>query len=184
MKVPMKTYRLKIALVAVCLALTSVGVLAYGLGSPRATLLGPALVRGAVPDEVMLTFDDGPSVPYTAQGHDCRGIIAVTVARVHAHGGSSASTRGTEVTPGIAGAVPSGTTLVVEYGHLEWFPIGSGTFSAAVGLDACVLDNRSITTGTVATNDVRMGRIAELETIAGVAGAWVHTMQTAPQGVS
>ncbi|MCM2305684.1 MAG: polysaccharide deacetylase family protein, partial [Elusimicrobia bacterium] len=59
--------RLKIILPFAGLALASVGVLAYGLGSPRATLLGPALVRAGDPAEVMLTFDDGPSVPYTGE---------------------------------------------------------------------------------------------------------------------
>jgi peptidoglycan/xylan/chitin deacetylase (PgdA/CDA1 family) len=46
-----------------------VAVLAYGLGFPEATLLGPALValptKPGVP-EMALTFDDGPS-PYTGQ---------------------------------------------------------------------------------------------------------------------
>ena len=45
----------------------AVGVLAYGLGAPQSTLLGPALVRSAGPNEVALTFDDGPSVPFTGQ---------------------------------------------------------------------------------------------------------------------
>lgn len=63
----MNFFRLKIILSLAGLALASVGVLAYGLGSPQATLLGPALVRAADPAEVMLTFDDGPSVPYTGQ---------------------------------------------------------------------------------------------------------------------
>ncbi len=63
----MKNHCPTIVFTAVCLALASVGMLAYGLGSPQATLLGPALVRGGNPIEVMLTFDDGPSVPYTGQ---------------------------------------------------------------------------------------------------------------------
>jgi peptidoglycan/xylan/chitin deacetylase (PgdA/CDA1 family) len=63
----MKNPRLRIAVPFVCLALAVVGVLAYGLGYPEATLLGPALSRAGDPTEVMLTFDDGPSVPYTAQ---------------------------------------------------------------------------------------------------------------------
>lgn len=63
----MKNPRLRIASAVSTLALAVVGVLAYGLGSPQATLLGPALVRGGDPAEVMLTFDDGPSVPYTGQ---------------------------------------------------------------------------------------------------------------------
>ena len=56
---------------AACLGVATIGVLAYGLGAPSATLLGPALVRDAFlpggPREVALTFDDGPSVPYTGQ---------------------------------------------------------------------------------------------------------------------
>lgn len=63
----MKNQRLKIVIIVVSLAFASIGVLAYGLGSPQATLLAPALVRGEDPAEVMLTFDDGPSVPYTGQ---------------------------------------------------------------------------------------------------------------------
>lgn len=59
--------RLKILFAVVGFALASVAVLAYGLGSPQATLLGPALVRGGDPARVTLTFDDGPSVPYTGQ---------------------------------------------------------------------------------------------------------------------
>ena len=63
----MRKFKLKVVLPLVGLTSIVVGVLAYGLASPQATLLGPALVRGADPAEVMLTFDDGPSVPYTAQ---------------------------------------------------------------------------------------------------------------------
>jgi peptidoglycan/xylan/chitin deacetylase (PgdA/CDA1 family) len=56
---------------AAVLGVATVGVLAYGLGAPSATLLGPALARDAFspggPSQVALTFDDGPSVPYTGQ---------------------------------------------------------------------------------------------------------------------
>ena len=59
------------SIVAASLGVSIVGVLAYGLGAPSATLLGPALVRDRFlpggPREVALTFDDGPSVPYTGQ---------------------------------------------------------------------------------------------------------------------
>jgi len=44
-----------------------VGVLAYGLGAPQATLLGPAVVKTGDGPKVALTFDDGPSVPFTGQ---------------------------------------------------------------------------------------------------------------------
>lgn len=49
---------------AALLAVSGVSLLAYGLGDPQATLLGPAVVREAGAREVALTFDDGPS-PYT-----------------------------------------------------------------------------------------------------------------------
>ncbi|MFI5351276.1 MAG: polysaccharide deacetylase family protein [Elusimicrobiota bacterium] len=56
---------------AAVLGVATVGVLAYGLGAPSATLLGPALVRDTFlpggPRQVALTFDDGPSVPFTGQ---------------------------------------------------------------------------------------------------------------------
>ena len=59
------------SIAAACLGVATIGVLAYGLGAPSATLLGPALVRDAFlpggPRQVALTFDDGPSVPYTGQ---------------------------------------------------------------------------------------------------------------------
>jgi peptidoglycan-N-acetylglucosamine deacetylase len=59
------------SIVAALLGVATIAVLAYGLGAPSATLLGPALVRDRYlpggPREVVLTFDDGPSVPYTGQ---------------------------------------------------------------------------------------------------------------------
>lgn len=54
------------ALLATLLPAAAVGVLAYGLGAPEATLLGPAVVRAPDPRAAALTFDDGPS-PYTAE---------------------------------------------------------------------------------------------------------------------
>ncbi|MFI5346468.1 MAG: polysaccharide deacetylase family protein [Elusimicrobiota bacterium] len=62
----MKTPLVRFSVTAFMLAAAAVGVLAYGLGAPQATLLGPAVIRQAGADEVALTFDDGPS-PYTAQ---------------------------------------------------------------------------------------------------------------------
>lgn len=80
----------------------------------------------------------------------------------------------TESSPGVRGAVASGTVITYECGQTEWLPIAEGTFGGTVvGLDACIYDDGGITTGTAATNDVRLGRIEALETINGVAGAWV-----------
>lgn len=56
---------------AAVFGVAAIGVLAYGLGSPSATLLGPALVRDRYlpggPRRIALTFDDGPSEPYTGE---------------------------------------------------------------------------------------------------------------------
>jgi peptidoglycan/xylan/chitin deacetylase (PgdA/CDA1 family) len=58
--------RARFILTLCILAAAAVGVLAYGLGAPEATLLGPAIVRAGSGNEAALTFDDGPS-PYTAE---------------------------------------------------------------------------------------------------------------------
>lgn len=109
-------------------------------------------------------------------------IINISSAGVAVAGGDTAGARcigiliaATEVTPGVEGAVVSGTVLTCESGQEEWFPIGSGIYDGTiVGLPACILDNRLITTLLVATNDVKLGEVLELETFNGVAGAWVH----------
>ena len=50
------------------LAVAAVGILAYALAYPEATLLGPVVARGPLGSrEIALTFDDGPSVPFTGQ---------------------------------------------------------------------------------------------------------------------
>ena len=79
----MKRPLVRTFLAAAFLVAAAVGVLAYGLGDPSSTLLGPALVRGVIrpgaPSEAALTFDDGPTVPYTGQVLDI-----LRRARVHA----------------------------------------------------------------------------------------------------
>jgi len=59
------------SIAAALFGVATIGVLAYGLGAPTATLLGPALVRDRYlpggPRQIALTFDDGPSEPYTGQ---------------------------------------------------------------------------------------------------------------------
>lgn len=60
-----------------------------------------------------------------------------------------------------------------EWGHEEWFPQDGNLGNAALGLDACILDDQTLTNAGTATNDIRAGKIVELETIGGVAGAWI-----------
>lgn len=54
-------------LVLLGLAGAACALLARGLAEPTSTLLGPAVVRVPEPKALVLTFDDGPSEPYTAQ---------------------------------------------------------------------------------------------------------------------
>jgi hypothetical protein len=61
-----------------------------------------------------------------------------------------------------------------EYGHEEWF-INDGTIVAAsIGLDATILDDQTASIAGTTTNDIRAGKIMELETIKGVAGVWIR----------
>jgi len=71
-----------LAVLVLVVGTAAVGVLAYGLASPRATLLGPAVVEEPAGDAaarpLALTFDDGPS-PYTGRVLDilrARGVKA------------------------------------------------------------------------------------------------------------
>lgn len=57
----------------------AVAVLAHGLAAPDSTWLAPAMTSVPGAREVALTFDDGPSMPYTAQVLDVlreRGVKA------------------------------------------------------------------------------------------------------------
>ena len=67
----MKKHYFWTSIAAALLGVATIGVLAYGLGAPSATLLGPALVRDRFlpggPRQIALTFDDGPSEPYTGE---------------------------------------------------------------------------------------------------------------------
>jgi hypothetical protein len=62
-----------------------------------------------------------------------------------------------------------------EFDHEEFVLEVSGTWTGgAVGLDAVMIDDSGVTTSTVATNDIRVGRIMERETINGSAGQWIR----------
>jgi hypothetical protein len=69
----------------------------------------------------------------------------------------------------------AGTTIEFEFGHQEFVLQVSGAWSgAALGMDGCMIDDSGVTTATIATNDVRVGRVVELQTINGAAGAWIE----------
>lgn len=59
------------SVVSAVLGVAAAAILGYGISAPSATFLGPSLFRGKFlpggPREVALTFDDGPSVPYTGE---------------------------------------------------------------------------------------------------------------------
>jgi hypothetical protein len=68
----------------------------------------------------------------------------------------------------------SNTALVqLERGHQEWIAQDGNITIAMIGKDASILDSGTLTNAATATNDIRVGRICELETINGVAGCWV-----------
>jgi hypothetical protein len=69
----------------------------------------------------------------------------------------------------------SSTVVTFESGHEEWIATGAGTIGAAsVGLDACVHSDGGIQDAASSTYRVRVGRITQLDTINGTAGAWVQ----------
>lgn len=64
----MRRFAVRFLAAGLALGTAAVAVAAYGLAVPTATLLAPALVRLPGSERrIALTFDDGPSVPYTAQ---------------------------------------------------------------------------------------------------------------------
>jgi hypothetical protein len=65
------------------------------------------------------------------------------------------------------------TTLIeLEWGHEEWFEL-LDLAAGDEGLNCVVSDDSVVTDTAAATNDVLVGKIVELETINGTAGAWV-----------
>lgn len=77
---------------------------------------------------------------------------------------------------GLSGGTVAGYVTTVLYDHFLSLPIISGTWAtgAAVGLDACMIDDNGVTNGATATNDVRIGRCIRRETVLGVDSVVVH----------
>lgn len=83
---------------------------------------------------------------------------------------------------GVASATYLSTTagqkVGYEYGHEEWFPIVSGTITAAnIGFGAAIADDSGVTDAATAAFDRIAGRITGLETKGGTAGVWIHIRQ-------
>ena len=72
------------------------------------------------------------------------------------------------------------TKARLERGHEEWFPHDGNLGVTSLGKNACALDDGTLTNAATAANDVPVGEIVELETIGGVAGAWVAVGVFAP----
>lgn len=74
-------------------------------------------------------------------------------------------------------ATTAATEIVFEYGHEEHI---AGTFTAAdAGSEAVIVDDETIGVASAATFGVRCGRVVELATVDGAAGAWVHVRASA-----
>ena len=73
------------------------------------------------------------------------------------------------------------TEIPFEFCHLEWFPIAASSLAAGdEGLDAVIADDGTLGEAADESNDVRAGRIYKLETIKGVAGAWIQVAVHGP----
>jgi len=64
------------------------------------------------------------------------------------------------------------TKIRFEWGHEEWFA-HTGLAAGQEGKDAVISDDQTVTDAAAASNDVPIGMITEIETIGGVAGAWI-----------
>lgn len=81
-------------------------------------------------------------------------------------------------------AVTSGSSnttkfVDIEYGHEEWFA-STGTFTkASIGANVVIADDQTVSTAAVGTNDAPFGMLVQLETIDGIAGAWIRVAEFA-----
>lgn len=66
----------------------------------------------------------------------------------------------------------------IEYGHEEFFALSSVT-KASIGVNVSIVDDATIGLVGATTNDVLIGILVQLETINGVAGAWVRVAEFA-----
>lgn len=71
------------------------------------------------------------------------------------------------------------TEVVFRRYHEEWFVNDGNIDSNDIGLDACVLDNATLTNAATASNDVRAGQVQRLETRDGVSGVVIAVAQHA-----
>lgn len=69
----------------------------------------------------------------------------------------------------------SSNTLLVEFefGHQEFLANDTNVVNVGIGLDATIADDATVSNVGTTTNDIRAGRIQQLETIGGVSGVWV-----------
>lgn len=126
-------------------------------------------IRGKAVIATGQTFYAGSLLAFNGSGQL---VKAADTAGLRIAGVAVSGTRDANGNPGpsVAGAIGE-----FEFGHQEWVLEVSGSFSgASVGLDGCMIDDSGIATAAVATNDIRIGRITERETIGGAAGAWVE----------
>ena len=66
------------------------------------------------------------------------------------------------------------TKIEFEFGHEEWTICDATVVNGGIGLDGVILDDGTVTNAATATNDIRIGKITELETYKGVTGCWVQ----------
>lgn len=123
----------------------------------------PVATNIAIPEGTIVCCLPGTD-KYARIGADTSGFVFMGIARGEIGDGGDVNNN-----PGANGA----KNVVVECGHVQWFP---GTFTVP-GVWAEVLDNATAAIHSGTTNHVAIGMVTELETIGGVAGAWVLTQR-------
>lgn len=76
--------------------------------------------------------------------------------------------RETKTNSGADGA----TTILCDMFGIYWFA-HTGLGVTDIMAQATISDNATVSNAATTTNDIKMGKILEIETIGGVAGAWV-----------
>jgi hypothetical protein len=109
------------------------------------------------------------------------GIVASNNAGRLARAANTANFKAAGVNPTRKTTGASNTQLVeFEYGHEEWFAHDGNLAVTSLFKNASVLDDGTLSNAATATLGCLLGMITELETIEGVAGAWVAVGVFAP----
>lgn len=123
--------------------------------SPEISAIGQAKMKGST------TLYQGTIAMWNASGYLVTG--ADTASQI-----GGCVVRETKTNSGADGA----TTILVDMFGIYWFA-HTGLGVTDIMAQATISDNATVSNAATTTNDIKMGKILEIETIGGVAGAWV-----------